>query len=310
MMKFSLTRRALLSTAGGLVVLNLQDSSMATDSETAVDPTSGRNLVFDENFETLDPLIWNAGPKATTFDSGFYGRAAFSRLAGEEGFNPYNIIDDHDATGGKALEITARYIGRKMNVPGYYGNDLREYQWISGNIQTARRDGTITKAWRNGYLEVRMKVPAHPLSFPAFWLMNGRSILFPQTSVELDIIEHKGTEPSTYGAYLHEWGTPGEHHEGVGVNTGDDITKGYFRFGIMVAGADCSLYFERNRVRDPATGKPLAWKIGRAGELDTDSDAFWPLLTLALRSDVPFPTPLQEADRSCRLLVDYLRVYQ
>lgn len=309
-MTFSMTRRALLSAAGGFVVINLQESGMATDSETADDPTSGRKLVFDENFEVLDPLIWNAGPKATTFDSGFYGRAAFSRLEGEEGFNPYNIINDQEATGGKALEITAQYIGRRMHVPGYYGNDLPEYQWISGNIQTARKDGTITKAWRNGYLEARMKVPAHPLSFPAFWLMNGRSILFPQTSIELDVIEQKGTEPSTYGAYLHEWGMPGEHHEGVGVRTGADITQGYFRFGIMVEGADCKLYFERKRVIDPATGKSLAWKIGRSAEMDAQDDAFWPLLTLALRSDVAFPAPLQEADRSCRLLVDYLRVYQ
>lgn len=310
MMTLAMTRRILLAGAAGMLALPLQEIRKSSASEPVDDPSAGRKLIFDENFERLDPVIWNAGAKATTFDSGFYGRAAFSRLEGEEGFVPYQIVDDGDAIGGKALQITARYIGRKMHVPGYYGNDLPEYQWISGNIQTARKDGSITKSWRNGYMEARMKVPAHPLSFPAFWLMNGRSILFPQTSIELDVIEHKGTERTIYGAYLHEWGKPGEHHEGVGVKTGVDITGGYYRFGILVEGEDCSLYFERKRVTDPATGKPLLWKIGRAGEMDAQGDTFWPLLTLALRSDVPFPNPLDDADRSCHLLIDYLRVYQ
>ena len=48
----------------------------------------------------------------------------------------------------RPLQISVRHIGRPMNVYAYYGNGLPEYQWVSGNIQTARSDGTILKGWR------------------------------------------------------------------------------------------------------------------------------------------------------------------
>lgn len=295
---------ASLTAAGGLLLTNGRPAA-----EEPRDPTEGRKLVFDEAFARLDPAIWHAGAKATTFDSGFYGRSAFSRIDGEEGFNPYAIVDDASTDNGKALQISAQYIGRPMHVPNYYGNNLPEYQWISGNIQTAKSDGTILKGWRQGYFEARMWFPAHPLSFPAFWLMNGRSILFPKTSIELDVVEQKGWEHDLYGAYLHEWGKPGEHHEGIGVPTGVDITKGYFRYGLLVEGARCRFYFERKQILDPKRQQPVDWTLGRAAEMDAAGDVFWPLLTLALRSDVPFPDPLKPQDRQTHMRVDYMRVY-
>lgn len=278
-------------------------------ADETVDPTIGRSLVFDENFAFIDPMLWYAGPKPTTFDSGFYGRSAFSRIDGEEGYNPYAIVDDGATKNGKALQISARYIGKPMQVPNYYGNNSPEYQWISGNLQTARQDGTILRGWRQGYFEARMRFPAHPLSFPAFWLMNGRSILFPKTSIELDIVEQKGWEHNLYGAYLHEWGQPGEHHEGIGIPTSVNITEGYYRYGMLIEGSRCSLYFERKPVRNPKTMLPLAWTVGRAAEMDANGDVFWPLLTLALRSDVPFPNPLEAEDHETHMRIDYLQVY-
>src|SRR6478609_7850059 len=77
----------------------------------ASDPTSGRRLIFDEQFRTIDWTIWEAGRKATTFDPGFYGNSAFARSTGEEGFNPYAIVDDDATANGKALQISAKYIG-------------------------------------------------------------------------------------------------------------------------------------------------------------------------------------------------------
>ncbi|RXT51182.1 1,3-beta-glucanase [Bosea sp. Tri-44] len=303
------SRRTLLRAAAALATAAGARSTSADAQQDAPDPTLDRTLIFDESFASLDPAIWQAGPKATTHEPGFYGRSAFSRRGGEEGFDPYAIVADPLASGGHALAISARYLGRPMNVPAYYGNALPEFQWISGNLQTARRDGTILRGWRNGYFEARMRFPAHPLSFPAFWLMNGRSILFPATSVEIDIVEHKGWEHRLYGAYLHEWGQPGERHEGVGVPTEVDLTSGYFRYGGLIDGDRCVLYFERKPIRDPRTGRALDWRIGRASELDSQGDVFWPLITLALRSDVPFPRPLRPEDREAQLRVDYVRVY-
>jgi hypothetical protein len=273
------------------------------------DPTVGRTLVFEDRFEALDWSIWNAGPKATTFDTGFYGRAAFARTGGEEGVDPYAVVEDQNATGGKALQISATFVGRAMNVPSYYGNVDPEFQWISGNIQTARRDGTIITGWRKGYLEARMLFPEHPLTWPAFWLMNGRSILHPQTSIEIDIVEHKGWEPKTYGTYLHEWGQPGEHHESTGVQTPVDLTKAYHRYGVLITDKVCTPYFERRPVIDTKTGAPAKWTIKRSAEMDENGDVFWPLLSLALRTDVPFPQPLLGRHTSAQMRIDYFQVY-
>jgi hypothetical protein len=309
-MIFKLTRRAIGRTGILFVAAySTRCDAWAAPMATSNDPTAGRNLVFDENFEVLDMDIWHAGPKATTYDSGHYGRAAFARIDGEEGFNPYALIDDKDASGGKALQISARYIGRPMSVPGYYGNDNPEYQWVAGNIQTATRDGQIKRGWRDGYFEARMWVPDHPLAWSAFWMMNGRSILWPQTSIELDIVEHKGWEHQLYGAYLHEWGKPGEHHEGVGVPTRWNLTQGYYRYGMLMDGDDCALYFEREPVLAPGSGQPVRWTLGRSSEMNEQGDVFWPLLTLALRSDVPFPDPLRDEDKLLHLRIDYFRVY-
>jgi hypothetical protein len=275
----------------------------------AVDPTEGRKLVFDEQFRMIDWTVWNAGRKASTFDAGFYGRSAFARSTGEEGFNPYAIVDDGDTENGKALQISAKHIGRQMSVPSYYGNDDAENQWISGNLQTARMDGTVMRGWRTGYFEARMRFPRHPLTWPAFWLMNGRSILYPATSVELDIVEHKGWEPMNYGTYLHEWGQPGEHHEGMGAQTAIDMTSQYCRYGMLVTETHCTPYFERLPVIDPATGRQADWPITRAAELKANDDVFWPLLTLALVPDMPYPDPLKAEDEMTSMRVDYVRVY-
>jgi beta-glucanase (GH16 family) len=273
------------------------------------DPTAGRTLVFEDGFKTLDWSVWDAGPKANNSDPGFYGRSAFARATGEEGFNPYLIVDDPAASGGKALQISAKYIGQPMNVRDYYGNTLPEYQWISGNIQTAKRDGTINQGWRKGYFETRMLFPKHPLSWPAFWMMNARSVLKSKTSIELDIVEHKGWEPALYGAYLHEWGQPGEHHEGAGVPTDLDMTQVYCRYGMLVDDTRCIPFFERKPILDTKTGLPASWNITRSPLLDVDGDVFWPLITLALHNDVPFPQPLRSEDMLTHMRVDYFHVY-
>ncbi|RWR33772.1 glycosyl hydrolase family protein [Sinirhodobacter populi] len=309
-MPHPLSRRALLISAGGLIAMP-GTAALAWDStyDPEADPTISRRMIFEDQFATIDPAVWSAGRKATTFDSGYYGRSAFAGIEGAEGFNPYAIVDDPETENGKALRISARYIGRQMEVPGYYGNDDPEYQWISGNLQSARPDGTILKGWRRGYFEARMRFPAHPLTWPAFWLLNARSILTSRTSVEVDVVEHKGFEPHQYGAYLHEWGEPGERHTGSGVETEEDLTEGYNRYGVLLARNRCIIYFNRQPIRDPATGKPQVWLVNRSAELDVNNDRFWPLLTLALLHDVPYPDPLRPEDHEAHMLVDYFRVF-
>lgn len=302
-------RQFLAGTAASVAVQDLARAAGDGSVLPPDDPTAGRTLVFEDAFTSLDTATWNAGPKATTFDSGFYGRSAFAPITGEEGVNPYAIVEDPSATDGRALQISAQYTGRPMRIYAYHGNKLPEYWWVSGNLQTAKRNGVILKGWREGYFEASMRVPNHPLAWSAFWLMNGRSILYPKTSIEIDVVEHKGWEPNLYGTYLHEWGEPGQHHEGMGVPTPMDLTQGYHRYGMLVTRTACTPYFDGKLVRKPGTDGPVVWAIGRAYELDQQGDVFWPLLTLALRDDVPFPSPLQDADKTAHLRVDGIRVF-
>lgn len=284
-------------------------SSANAAAEALDDPTVGRALTFDDSFSALDTSIWEAGRKISSSDAGYYGRSAFARIFGEGGFNPYSIVEDSRAGDGKALQIAAKYFGRPMNVPNYYGNELPEFQWISGNLQAAKRDGRINKGWRRGYFEARMLFPKHPLSWPAFWMLNGASILASQTSIELDIVEHKGWEPYLYGANLHEWGEPGARGESTGVPTAFDMTQDYYRYGMLVDGDSCTPYFERKAVRQIGTDKPISWKIERSAQMDLRGDVFFPLITLAIRTDVPFPTPLKPEDHMTHMRVDYVRAY-
>lgn len=311
-----LSRRTLLTGGTGLALgpgLGLtgwrRASAAELDFDPEQDPTMGRMIVFEDPFLTLDRETWAAGPKAGTADPGFYGRAAFARWGGEEGFDPYAIVTDAEASHGMALQISAKYIGQTMNVPHYYGNEETEFQWISGNIQSARSDGTIMRGWRHGYFEARMLFPAHPLTWPAFWFLNARSILAPATSIEIDVVEHKGFEPHVYGAYLHEWGDPGERHESSGVTTGPDMTTSYNRYGVLLAGDHCVIYFNRRPIRDFATGEALVWTMSRSAEMKETDDVFWPLITLALRSDYDFPEPLLDEHKLAHMRTDYFRVY-
>jgi beta-glucanase (GH16 family) len=295
-------KASMLASAGAM--LGGQAQAQAAD-----DPTAGRQLIFDEQFREIDWTIWNAGPKATTGDSGFYGRSAFSRSNGEEGFNPYAIVDDTATANGKALQISAKFIGRKMSIPHYYGNDAPEMQWVSGNLQTARSDGTVMKGWRTGYFETRMLFPQHPLTWPAFWMMNGHCILSPKTSIEIDVVEQKGFEPNDYGSYLHEWGDPGQQHAAVFVKTPVNMMTQYCRYGMLVTETECRPYFERQPVIDPDTKKPAVFPIGRAAEVKANNDVFWALLTLALLPDYPYPNPLRSEDMETSMRVDYFQVY-
>ncbi|HEY6881749.1 MAG TPA: family 16 glycosylhydrolase [Polyangiales bacterium] len=282
--------------------------SKATPPSADEDPTRGRKIVFEDDFKRLDTTIWEGGAKATTAPQGYYGRSVFAPIGGVEGVDPYSIVEDNQAENGKALQIAAVYVGRKMNVRNYYGNDLKEFQWVSGNLQTARKDGTVRAGWRRGYFEARMKFPLHPLSWPAFWMLNRSCILSWKKAIELDIVEHKGWEPHGYGAYLHEWGG-NEHHSSTGAETGFDLTRAYYRYGMLVEDDRCTPYFERRIVRDTKTGKPNVWPLTRAPEMNAEDDLFWPLLTLALRTDVPFPIPLDAHDKVTHMRVDYFRVY-
>lgn len=306
---FRPTRR--MMAGGGCAALIVPGAcSPAPVQKTVHDPIAGRTLVFEDGFEEFDHSVWRFGPKAGTADAGFWGRSAFSRFEGEAGFNPYAIVEDERAENGRALQLSAAYIGRNLGIPDYYGNDLPEWQWVSGSIQTAEPDGTVIRGWRNGYFEARMLFPEHPLTWPAFWLLNGSRASDPEQrvrDVEIDIVEHKGFEKTRYGAYLHEHEGEDEHHESKFVHPGVDLTTAYWRYGVLVDGDKCIPYFERKPVLNLALAG--AWNIHRADQLNAAENVFWPLLTLAVLHDFDVPDPLLDEHKLAHMRVDYFRVY-
>src|SRR6478735_6887939 len=103
-----MSRRSLLAATGAVIVAGVAQRKALASTD---DPTANRQIDFEDSFSQLDWSVWNAGPKAGTFDTGFYGRSAFARRSGEQGFIPYEIVDDPRAENGKALQISAKYIG-------------------------------------------------------------------------------------------------------------------------------------------------------------------------------------------------------
>ena len=302
-------RRSLVAgMTGAAFGLELASADIAQSANLQRDPTIGRKLIFEDNFIRINSDVWDAGPKAGIGPSGFFGRSAFARIGGEEGFQPYSIVNDPLASNGTALRISAKKIGRRMSIPNYYGNNNPEFQWVSGNLQGARSDGTVMLGWREAYFESRIRLPRHPLALSTFWLLNKNCILHPETSIEIDIIEHKGWELEGYGSYLHEWGGRDEHHEGAGVLTTPNLYENYYRFGMLVASGKCVPFFQGRQARNSKTGDPISWDIHRSQNLTNKNDMYWPLLTLALRADMP-PPRLTKEDELTSMHVDYFRVY-
>lgn len=60
-------------------------------------------------------------------------------------FNPYSIVDDDAAEDNEAPEPAPSTLWPSMDVRKYYGNSLPEFQWISGSLQSARKDGVVLR---------------------------------------------------------------------------------------------------------------------------------------------------------------------
>lgn len=121
----------------------------------------GYNLIFEDNFDTLDPARWKA-----TLPTEFSGY-------GQEIWDP-----THAAASGGLLTLTA--------TP----------DWHSGEVRSLQSFGY-------GYYEARMKLPATPGFWPAFWLLSSAG-----TYQEIDVAECSSSDPHRIGENLH-WGVAG-----------------------------------------------------------------------------------------------------
>jgi beta-glucanase (GH16 family) len=140
---------------------------------------SAYRLTFDENFDKLDVSNWGPGTRwiAHTPWNGDFGDAQFAAPSRDFPFTVENSM----------LRIEARR-----------GPDG---QWRSGLLASNDPKGEgFSQTF--GYFEMRAKFPAGPGFWPAFWLISNKD---PDTSAEIDIVEHHGKFPDMYESVVHVW---------------------------------------------------------------------------------------------------------
>ena len=97
----------------------------------------------------------------------------------------YNGDADTIKVNNGTLKITAN----KKNVSGIDENgQTKQYNYTSGRINTENK---ITLG--NGRIEAKIKLPIFNGTFPAFWLMGGNGLRWPECG-EIDIMEAVNTE--------------------------------------------------------------------------------------------------------------------
>lgn len=235
------------------VLLAVASSGDAQAGEARTLNISLYHKTFSETFRgPLDVTAW--GPSkwiAHTPWHGDFGDALFSDPGA--GF-PF-------ATGPRGLNIIAR-----KNADG---------KWESGLLCSLDPAGRGF-AQAGGYFEARMKMPAGPGVWPAFWLVtHGGS----DDNAEIDVVEYYGKFPDGYHITSHLWPTangekPQSQEKVITVPEGS-LTKGFHTYGVEVLDKEMVFYLDRHEVArmptSPAAKLPLSVLV------DLALGAGWPI---------------------------------
>ncbi|MCE4225124.1 glycoside hydrolase family 16 protein [Methylobacterium sp. C25] len=247
-------------------------------------PAHRRTLVWSENFDALSPKIWHAGPKP---DGQEYSAAAFLSYSSTEP-SPYTIRDGF-------LRIRANYQPQRTD-PAGFGR-----KWTTGHLSTGFPDGSTSAAFRKGYAEVRMLLPAGPGCWPSFWLLDQDSIRNSAKTgaVEIDVIEAYGHATTSYVATEHDWPPPpvtARHPIAQRNITGlPDYSLGFHDYGVETTDDEVIFYFDgAEKFRAP---------LYRA----VSQSPFFMMLTLAISQDWPVAVP---PSGYYDLWIDQVRVYR
>jgi beta-glucanase (GH16 family) len=167
-------------------------------------------------------------------------------------------------------------------------------KWTSGLIAAADARG-VGFGTRYGYFEARMKMPAGPGTWPAFWLAALKPVAGSDGNVEIDVIEYYGQFTSSYQAVLHVWYKDQAKSRGQNLKVDvpdNSLVDDYHTFGVDLS-PQAIVFF-----RD---GKQV-WSQPTPPELD---GPMYPLVNLALGSG----WPIDRTPNPSTLLVDYVHVY-
>lgn len=149
----------------------------------------GTRAVFLDEFAgpDLDRMSWNVLTTGPVFNS--------EHQAYVDSPETIRIVQGASEHGGNALEL------RASHRPGHVTDDGRRFDFISARIDTRDRF-----AFRYGRAAARIRLPAGPGLWPAFWLVGPGP--WPDTG-EIDVIESVG-EPDWVSCAVHGPGYSGD----------------------------------------------------------------------------------------------------
>jgi beta-glucanase (GH16 family) len=271
----------------GLVVLAILSSAQLSstwaqgaavkpgDSNLSALGLSGYTLVFDEEFNT--PLSVSANGPGTRWIAhtpygGDFGDAWFT----DPGYahSPFSIENG-------VLKITA------------WKDPSRGNHWRSGLLSSIDTKGKGF-AQALGYYEARMRLPAGPGVWPAFWLAGLGNFTSPKTnSAEVDILEEYGVDSRIAHQVVHVWNVGGGQIYALGnSSTLDGMTTGFHTYSALIKADYIHFYFDGVE----------QWKTATPAEA---REPLYVMIDLALGGG----WPIDQTPNPSHLDVDYVRVY-
>lgn len=248
-------------------------------------PAHGKTLVWSEEFDGSLQQSWHAGSKP---DGQQYGAAVFAAY-GNPVHDPYTVKDGF-------LRIRSKHVPDLVD-PNGWGR-----KWITGQLSTGFPDGSAKAAFRKGYFEARMLLPAGPGCWPSFWLLDQSGIKRSESdgAVEIDVVEGYGHDTDSYVATQHDWPPPSAKGAGYrrsqrNIEGLPDYSWSFHDFGAEITDSEVVFYFDGvEKFRAP---------LYRASTISP----FFLLIVLAMSHDWPITVP---PSGYYDLWIDHVRIYQ
>ena len=234
-----------------------------------------------------------------------------SKWAHEEGFlrnseaqiytknRPENVRVEN---GLLIIEARKEQFQNPFFVEGSKGDKERQKtaEFTSGSLTTEGK-----ASWTRGRVEVRAKLPAGRVTWPAIWMLgaNCEKVVWPKCG-EIDIMEHVGYDPGVVHANIH---TQSYNHVKK-TNKGDKVVvdnpSGAFHVYAVEWSAERMEFFVDNQKYftyiNPKTGVKT-WPFNRP---------FYLILNIAIGGSWGGQKGIDDSVFPQRMEVDYVRVYQ
>ncbi len=201
---------------------------------------------------------------------------------------------------------TAEIKDGKLVITCFKGADGKIYSGrMDSHDASANHSGYA--AWRYGYMEARIKLPAGRGTWPAFWMMpegvNWSDENWPRCG-EIDIMEEVGSDPNQCVCSLHAEGH--YHANGTQVSASkhvDNMEGGWITYAMLWDNDNISMYANGQRI--------LSYNNDHRGFVNWPYDRpYYITLNLAWGGDWGGAKGTDESVLPVSMEVDYVRVYQ